>query len=60
MGHWSGRPLESSQAAAARHGKQPGYVPASMPSDPVPLLDPRRVVSDSGIGSPWGKRLREG
>ena len=58
MGPWSIRPHESSQAAAVRPGKRHGEVLDSMPSDSAPFLDPRRVVlSDLGIGSPWGESL---
>ena len=50
MVHWLGRPQESSPAAAAQPGKRYGDVPGSMPTDPAPLLDPRRMVlSDFGI-----------
>ena len=55
---WSRRPPESFRAAAAGPGKRHGELPASMPSQSAPLQDPRRVVlSDFGIGSPWGKSL---
>ena len=47
-----------SQAAEAGPWKEHGEVPGSMPSDPAPLRDPRHVVlSDFGIGSPWGENL---
>ena len=39
--------------AAAGPGKRHGELPGSLPSQPAPLLDPRRVMlSDIGIGSP--------
>ena len=44
--------------AAARPRKRHGELPGSMPSQPAPLLDRRRVVlSEVGIGSPWGESL---
>ena len=58
MGPWSRRPPESSGSAAARLGKRHAELPGSMPCEPAPLLDPRHVVlSDVGIGSPWGECL---
>ena len=39
--------------AAAWPGKRHGELPGALPSQPAPLLDPRRVMlSDVGIGSP--------
>ena len=39
--------------AAAGPGKRNGKLPGALPSQPAPLLDPRRVMlSDVGIGSP--------
>ncbi|EFC86890.1 hypothetical protein NEIMUCOT_06695, partial [Neisseria mucosa ATCC 25996] len=39
--------------AAAGPGKRHGELPGALPSQPAPLLDPRRVMlSDVGIGSP--------
>ena len=61
MGPWSGRPQESTQAAAAGPGKRHAELPGSMPGKPALLLDPRcMVLSDFGIGSPWGESLSEG
>ena len=57
MGHPSGRPQEFSRAAAAGVWKGHGDVPGSMPSDFAPRLNPRCVVSEFGIGSPWGESL---
>ena len=58
MGHWSGRSQEFSGAATAGAWKQHSDVPGSMPGDPAPLQDPRRVgLSDFGIGYPWGESL---
>ena len=59
IGHWSGSSQESSRAPAGWLGKRHSDVPGSMPSDPAPLLDPKRVVlSDFGSGSPWGYSLK--
>ena len=61
MGHWWGRPQESSEAATVGHSKGHGDVPGSMLTDPVPLLDPRCVVlSEFAIKSPWGESLSLG
>ena len=58
MGPWSGRPQESSQAAAGGPGKRHGEVPGSILSDPVPLVDHRcMLLTNLGIGSPWGDSL---
>ena len=58
LGHCSGRPEESSRAAAARPLKRHGDVPGFMLSDLASLLATRHVVlSDIGIGSQWGERL---
>ena len=58
MGHPSGKPQESSWAAAARPLKGHGDVPGFLPSDSVPLHAPRHVVfSGFCIGSPWGETL---
>ena len=47
------------QGSCSRAWKPHAELPASMPSESAPLLDPRRVVvSDVGIGTPWGERLR--
>ncbi|TID14453.1 hypothetical protein CANINC_004772, partial [Pichia inconspicua] len=44
--------------SCSQAGKPHGELPGSMPSQPAPLPDPRRVVlSDVGIGSPWGGSL---
>ena len=44
--------------AAAGPGKRHGELPGSMPIQPASLMDPRCVVlSDVGIGSPWGRAL---
>ena len=44
--------------AAAGPGKRHGELPGALPSQPAPLLDPRRVMlSDVGIGSPEGRAL---
>ena len=58
IGPWPRRPPESSRAAAARPGKRHDELPGCMRSQPAPLLYSRRVVlSDVGIGSPWGESL---
>ena len=56
LGHWSVRPLESSQDATARSLKGHGVVPGSMPSDPPPLLDHRRVLFQTLVLGPHGER----
>ena len=44
--------------AAARPGKRHGDLPGSLPCQPAPLLDPRRVMlSDFGIGHHEGRAL---
>ena len=58
MGHSSGRPQESSRAAAAGPWKGHCDVPGSMPSDFALCLNPRGVVlSEFGIGSSWERAL---
>ena len=58
IGPWSRRPPESFRTAAPRPRKRHGELPGSMPSQLAPLLDPRPVVlSDVGIGAPWGLSL---
>ena len=58
FGPWSRSSPQSSRAPEARTVKHHVALPCSMPSQPAPLLDPRRVVlSDVGIGSPWGESL---
>ena len=73
MGPWSGRPPESSRAAAAGPGKRHGALSGSMPSDPVPLLAPgtlccqrfmvrfregARVEETSVFSIPWKAEMR--
>ena len=61
MGPWSRKPLESSRAAAAWPVKRHAELPGSMLSEAALLLYPRNVVlSDGGIGSPWGASLTLG
>ena len=58
MGHPSGRPQDSSRAAAVMLCKCHGDVPGSTPIISAPILEPVCVLlSDFGIGSPWGDSL---
>ena len=58
MGHWSCRPQQSFQEAAAGPEKRHAEVPGSIRSDPALLLYPSCVVfSDFGFGCPWVRAL---